>query len=305
MTPGAAALVVAAATAAAVLGVSRRRSSLTIAAIATGGAATATVAAGTVGDPGDAATFVVVAALEAALSLDAVVAALALVAYFAIPSGAASRVVAWAIGTTILLRIAAVPFGAAALERADWLVYPLAALLAASTFALVRTGPPDVEHRLPGRNRVLAIAGRIAPVTNRYDRDRLRVPTATGHAWTPLAVAAICLVGVSAVLALDGFAAGTAITDDTMMVAAATILACSILGALHGLANDHLRGVLHAKAALSVLLLFAAVRLVATGGNGDGLGPAAATVVIALIIAFLAGAGLGPATTPKLFRPNR
>lgn len=288
MTAGGAALAGAMVTAIILVTCARRARPEVLAAIAALGAAGTAVYVGVVAGLGDAGTFALVFILEAALTLDTVVALMLLFGYFAVPSQARGRLLALAVGCTVLLRLAAIPLGSAALDRADWLAYPLAGLLVATTFALIRMAPADVEGRPQRRNRTLATAARLIPLTDRFDGDRLRTDTPDGRRWTPMAVAAAAVVAVSALLAVDGVAAGAAVTDDTAVVVGATVLAIAALGAVHQLAATRLAGLLHLKAALSVLLLFAAVRLLATGPDHPQLGPTIAATAVAIVVAVIA-----------------
>lgn len=288
MTAGAAALTGALVTTIALATSARRSRPAILAAIAAAGAAGTTAYIAAVAGADDAGTFALVYLFEAALTLDTVVALLLLFAYFAVPDDGRVRLLRWAIAGTLALRVLGIPVGDAALDRADWLVYPLAALLVTSTFALIRTGPGDVDARPPRHNRVLAVAARLLPVTDRYDGDRLRTDTPAGRRFTPMVVVATAVLGVAVVLALDGAAAGRAVTEDTALVVGATVLAATALGAIHQLAATYLAGLLHLKAGLSLLLLFAAVRLVATGPDGPQLWPSVAAAAVALLVAVIA-----------------
>lgn len=288
MTAGAAALTGALVTTIALATSARRASPVMLAAIAAAGALGTVAYVAAVAGADDAATFALVYLFEAALTLDTVVALLLLFGYFAVPPDGRVRLLRWAIGGTLVLRVVAVPVGDAALDRADWLVYPLAALLVASTFALIRSGPDDIDSRPPRHNRVLAVAARLMPITDRYDSDRVRTDTPAGRRFTPMVVVATAVLAVAVVLALDGVAAGRALTEDTAVVIAATVLAITALGAVHQLASTYLTGLLHLKAGLSLLLLFAAARLVATGPDNPRLWPTVAATTVALVVAVIA-----------------
>lgn len=223
---------------------------------------------------------------------------LLLFGYFAVPAPARPRLLGWAMAATAALRLAAVPVGGAALDQLDWLAYPLAGLLIVTTLALVRTGPGDVRPRPPQTNRVLATIARVIPLTNQYDGVRLRTATADGRRWTPMAVVAGTVIALAAVLALDGIAAGHAITHDPALVAAATILAVAALGSIHHFTQARTTSLVNLKAALSLLLLFAAVRLTATGPEQPHLGASLAAVGIALVVGLIARTRPTDDTTP-------
>ncbi|MEW6470853.1 MAG: hypothetical protein AB1679_01150 [Actinomycetota bacterium] len=249
-------------------------------------ATTAAVAAA--GGSDTAGTFALVVLLEAALSVDTVVALLLVFGYFAVPAPARTRLLGWAMGATAALRLAAVPIGDAALDRLDWLAYPLAGLLVVTTLALVRTGPGDIQPRPPETNRVLATVARVIPLTNQYDGVRLRTATTAGRRWTPMVLVAGTVIALAAVLALDGIAAGRAVTHDPALVAAATILAVAAVGSIHHFAEERTTRLINLKAALSLLLLFAAVRLTATGPDQPHLGASLAAVGIAVMVGLIA-----------------
>src|SRR6266550_2733408 len=122
--------------------------------------------------------------IELSLSMDNVFVMAVIFAYFRVPLEYQHRVLFWGILGALIMRGAMIGLGAALINRFDWVLYVLGAILLSTGVKMIFVGdkPPD-----PERNLVLRLARRLFPVTSGFNGQKFFVAVEGRTALTPLA----------------------------------------------------------------------------------------------------------------------
>jgi TerC family integral membrane protein len=216
--------------------------------------------------------------VEKSLSLDNVFVFLLALEAFAIAADRRHRLLTYGIAGALVLRLAFILVGAAALSAFDWLTLVFAAIL-------LWTGRHLWQHRHDhgAEEKLVARIRRRLPIAGRDDHRGLiarengrRVLTATGAALA-------CLIIVDVVFAIDSVPAILAITDDAYIVFAANAFALLGLRPLFFLVADLVDRLYYLKAALAILLVVIGAKMGASYWIGK-IGPEITLPVIALVL---------------------
>jgi len=123
--------------------------------------------------------------IELSLSMDNVFVIAVIFAYFRVPLEYQHRVLFWGILGALIMRGAMIGLGAALINRFDWVLYVLGAILLSTGVKMIFVGdkPPD-----PERNLVLRLARRLFPVTSGFNGQKFFVAVEGRTALTPLAL---------------------------------------------------------------------------------------------------------------------
>jgi len=234
------------------------------------------------GSPGQAEGFLAGYLVEKSLSLDNVFVFLIVFQAFAVAEAGRARLLTYGIVGALGLRAIFIFAGATALEHASWLAFPFAALLAWTGWRLWKGrhehgGEEQLVERVKGRLRLTEGDHGSKLVVNEHGRRALTVGGA--------ALVAIAVVDI--IFAVDSVPAILAITTDTFVVFAANAFALLGLRPLFFLVADLVERLYYLKAALAVLLMFIAAKMV-LGEIVGKLGPEVSLAGVFLIL----GAGV-------------
>jgi tellurite resistance protein TerC len=210
---------------------------------------------------GDAATeFLTAYLVEKSLSVDNVFIFVAIFGALAIPSALQHRVLFWGVLSALVMRIAMIVGGAAALQRFHWLVYVFGGLLVLSGLKLLvmRDG-----HGPPGG--VMRLVRRVVPSTDRFDGGRFLTREGGRLVATPLLTALMVIEGADAVLAVDSVPAVLAVTDDVYIAFTSNALALLGLRSLFFVLAGAVRKFRYLKVGLAGVLVFVGTKMALTG----------------------------------------
>jgi tellurite resistance protein TerC len=212
------------------------------------------------GTPGQAEGFLAGYLVEKSLSLDNVFVFLIVFQAFAVAEADRARLLTYGIIGALALRAVFIVAGATALHHASWLSFPFAALLAWTGWRLWKG-----RHEQGGEEQLV-------------ERVRARLPQLSVGAAALMTIAV-----VDVIFAVDSVPAILAITTDTFVVFAANAFALLGLRPLFFLVADLVQRLYYLKAALAVLLLFIAAKMVA-GELVGKVGPEVSLAGVAVIL---------------------
>lgn len=212
---------------------------------------------GLLGDSHDTTAYITGYLLEKTLSLDNVAVFAVLFAGFAVPAVMRSRLLSIGVLVALLLRIVFIAAGLAVLQAAHVVLYGFGALLVFTGLRmLIRQ---EVEHE-PRPSRLLALVGRVLPMSAEYDGDRYvsRRPTPSGrlrrHA-TPLLAAIIAIAAADVVFAVDSIPAVFGVTTEPFLVVSANAFAVLGLRPTYFLLAGAMQRFVYLQAGLAIVLL--------------------------------------------------
>jgi tellurite resistance protein TerC len=215
--------------------------------------------------------------VEKSLSVDNVFIFVAIFAALAIPPALQHRVLFWGVLSALVMRIAMIVGGAAALERFHWLVYVFGGLLVLSGLKLLvmRGG-----HGPPGA--VLRLIRRVVPSTERLDGKRFFTREGGRLVATPLFTALVVIEGADAVLAVDSVPAVLAVTDDVYIAFTSNALALLGLRSLFFVLAGAVQKFRYLKVGLAGVLVFVGAKMTLSGAFK--LPPALSLAVVATLL---------------------
>lgn len=232
-----------------------------------------------IGQPGQGEAYLAGYLVEKSLSLDNVFVFLVVFNAFAIAEAQRARLLTYGIVLALVLRLAFILAGAAALQQASWLSIPLAALLGWTGWKLWqgRHDHGGEQALVDGVRRRLRVADgeHVGAFTTRDDAGK-RILTAAGATLVAIAI-------VDIIFAVDSVPAILGITTDTFVVFAANAFALLGLRPLFFLVADLVERLYYLKAALAVLLGFIAAKMV-IGELAGKVGPAYSLAGVVLIL---------------------
>ena len=197
--------------------------------------------------------------VEKSLAMDNVFVIATIFGFFAVPRHLQHRVLFWGILGVIVLRAIMIGFGAALVQRYEWVLLVFAVFLIFTGIKMLWSGHED-EGDL-SQNRALRWMQRHLRVTDGFVGNRffVRQPGRSGKLQlfvTPLFLALIVIEFADLVFAVDSVPAIFAITTDPYLVYTSNI--CAILGlrALYFALAAILHRFAYLKPALAALLIF-------------------------------------------------
>lgn len=230
------------------------------------------------GSPGQAETFLAGYLVEKSLSLDNVFVFLIVFQAFAVAETERARLLTYGIVGALVLRATFIVAGATALEHASWLAFPFAALLFWTGWRLWKG-----RHEHGGEERLVAGVRRRLRVAEGDHGSKLVAREGRRRALTLGGAALVAISVVDIIFAVDSVPAILAITTDTFVVFAANAFALLGLRPLFFLVADLVERLYYLKAALAVLLIFIASKMV-LGELMGKLGPEVSLAGVAVIL---------------------
>jgi tellurite resistance protein TerC len=220
--------------------------------------------------------------IERSLSLDNLFVFILLFAYFSVPVELRARLLFFGIVFALVLRGAAILGGVALIERFDWIIYVLGALLIVLAWRILQGVEEGAD---PDKNFMVRLVRRIFPVTGDY----------YGNAWfhridhklhaTPLFVCLAAIVASDIAFAIDSIPAAFAITRDEFVIWMGNVFALLGLRALFVLVEGLMRRFRYLDQTIAVVLALVGVKLLIE--DVVHLGPVASLGIV--LVAFAIG----------------
>jgi len=206
--------------------------------------------------------------VEKSLSVDNLFVFMLLLGAFAVPPALRQRVLLYGIVGALVLRGIFIALGAAALAAFDWvfLVFGLVLLLTGAKILRDTLSGHEQEVDI-SRMRVVRLARRLFPVTEKYDGPRLTAREAGRRALTPFALVALAVLATDIVFAIDSVPAVYGITGDPYLVFATNAFALLGLRALYFVLESALSRLVHLGYGLAAILAFIGAKLALHWGH--------------------------------------
>ncbi len=220
--------------------------------------------------------------IERSLSLDNLFVFLLLFAYFGVPVELRARLLFFGIVFALVLRGAAILGGLAILERFEFVIYVLGALLILLAYRILAGVAENVD---PDKNVAVRLVRRFFPVTSEYHGNRwfLREGART-HA-TPLFVCLAAVVAADIAFAIDSIPAAFAITDDEFVIWMGNVFALLGLRALFVLVEGLIRRFRYLNQTIAIVLAIVGIQLVLQEAGVLKLSEPAKLAIVALAFA--------------------
>ena len=231
--------------------------------------------------------------IEKSLAMDNVFIIAMIFGYFAIPRIHQHRVLFWGILGVIVLRAVMIGFGAALVDRFEWVLYVFAAFLVFTGIKMWLTA--DTEYDVAS-SPVLRWVRQCMPVTDQLHGERFWVKEqdpATGRMRriaTPLLLALVMIECADVIFAVDSVPAIFAITTDPFIVYTSNIFAILGLRALYFALAAMVDRFHYLKYALAALLVFIGSKIFVADMLGLAKFPPAASLAVTFAIL---GCGVG------------
>ncbi len=169
--------------------------------------------------------------VEKALSVDNLFVFLLIFGFFKVPQTYQHKVLFWGIIGAIVMRIAFILGGLALLDLFHWMIYVFGGFLLFTGITMMRKKDDalaDLEN-----NRVIRLAKRLLPVTDKYDGSKFW--TRVGGKWmvTPLFIVLLVVESSDILFAVDSIPAIFAVTNDPFIIYTSNIFAILGLRALY------------------------------------------------------------------------
>ena len=197
--------------------------------------------------------------IEKSLSVDNVFVFVLIFSYFAVPAAYQHRVLFWGVVGALVLRAIFILAGAALLEALDWLLYVFGAFLLFTAFKMFRHSEMSLD---PKQNRILRLVGKIVPIAEEYDGQRLFTRRNGILMATPLFAVLVVVETTDVVFAVDSIPAIFAVTRDPFIVYTSNAFAILGLRALYFLLAGVAHKFVYLKTGLAVILAFVGTKMI-------------------------------------------
>jgi tellurite resistance protein TerC len=197
--------------------------------------------------------------IEQSLSVDNVFVFLLLFGAFQVPAAYQHRVLFWGILGALVMRAILIAFAGVLIHSLHFVIYLFGAFLIFTGIKFLRdkdSHVPDLET-----NRVVKLARRFFPVTERYEGQRLFVKRNGVRYMTPLMLVLILIESTDLVFAVDSIPAIYAVTDDPFIVFTSNIFAILGLRSLYFVLAGYLAGLRYLKPGLAGVLTFVGAKM--------------------------------------------
>jgi TerC family integral membrane protein len=230
--------------------------------------------------------------IEQSLSVDNIFVIVLIFSYFRIPEKYEHRVLFWGILGALVMRAFFIGFGSLLIQRMSWIMYVFGAFL---IFTGIKMALKGGEEFHPEQNIVMRTARRFLRVSNNYDGQRFFTIENGRRLATPLLPVLLVVEFTDLIFAVDSIPAIFAVTTDPFLVYTSNVFAILGLRSMYFLLSGIVPRFVYLKYALSVILTFVGVKMVAADFFHVPV-----TVSLAVIIV-----SLGVAITASLWRRPR
>ncbi|MEV4129431.1 TerC family protein [Nocardia sp. NPDC049707] len=199
---------------------------------------------------------------EKALSVDNLFIFVIIMSSFAVPRIYQQKVLLIGIVLALGMRGVFIALGAAAISTFSWVFYLFGLFLVGTAVKLLRESGHEVEQEHKRDSRIVALAKRVLPTTDRYDGDRLLTRIDGRRVVTPLLLALLAIGFADLLFALDSIPAIYGLTEQPYLVFTANAFALMGLRQLYFLIGGLLDRLVYLSYGLSAILAFIGVKLV-------------------------------------------
>ena len=203
---------------------------------------------------------------EYTLSVDNLFVFVIIMSRFSVPTIAQDRALYIGILGSLLLRAIFILAGAGVLALANWVFYPLGALLLYTAVRLMIGGDETTDFRENGMVRLLA---RIVHTTRDYDGAKIVTRAGGRRMATPLLIVIGSIAIANVVFALDSLPAIFGLTQDAYIIVTANAFALMGLRQLFFLVGDLLNRLTYLNIGLAAILAFIGVKLTLEALHGS------------------------------------
>ncbi len=197
--------------------------------------------------------------VEKSLSIDNIFVIAMVFAYFKVPLSEQHRVLFWGIFGAIVLRGAMIFGGIALIERFEWVVYILGALLLYSAASMLTMRHDNIT---PEENYLIRLVRRFSPVTTEFHGNRFFVDLDGVRTATPLFLALVLVEASDVTFAIDSIPAIFAITRDPFIVFSSNVFAILGLRSMYFVLAGLMEKFRYLKMSLVFLLAFIGVKMI-------------------------------------------
>src|SRR3989440_325779 len=153
--------------------------------------------------------------IELSLSMDNVFVIALLFAYFKVPLQFQHRVLFWGILGALLMRGVMIGLGTALINRFQWMLYVLGALLLFTGIKMIFTEDDEVE---PEKNIFIRLTRKVFPVSSEFDGQKFTTQFNRRLALTPLALVLVMVETTDLMFAIDSIPAIFGVTTNSFIV---------------------------------------------------------------------------------------
>jgi tellurite resistance protein TerC len=244
--------------------------------------------------------------IEESLSVDNLFVFLMLFTYFQVPARLHHKALFWGIVGAIVMRAVFISLGVAVVQRFEWLIYGLGALLVVMGIRMAVAKEQEVH---PERNPVLRLFRRYFPISEDYAEDRFFIRRAGRRIATPLFVVLLVIESTDVVFAIDSVPAALAISTDPFVVYTANVFAILGLRSLYFALAGLMPMFAYLHYGLSVILVFTGVKMMLSHWVRIPIGIVLSFIGLTLLISVLASMARararGVPTLPVVTEPER
>jgi tellurite resistance protein TerC len=198
--------------------------------------------------------------LEFALSTDNVFVFIIILSYFKVAPEAQHKVLFWGIVGAVLSRGAFIAVGAATIHRFHWVLYLLGAFLIFTAIKILAQEDKPVD---PSRNLVLRLFRRLVPISPDFVGQRFFARHQGRLMATPLLAVVVVVEAVDVMFAVDSIPAIFGVTTDVFIVFTSNIFAVLGLRSLFFLVAGLAQKLVYLKYAISAILGFIGIKIIA------------------------------------------
>ena len=196
--------------------------------------------------------------IEKSLSVDNIFVFVMLFGYFAVPPKYQHRVLFWGVLGALVMRGTFIAAGSWLLEQFHWVVYLFGAILLVTGVRMAR----QAEAYDPARSRLLGLARRVLPLTDRYDGQHFWTREGGRRVATPLFLVLLLVEATDLVFAIDSIPAIFAVTQEPFLVYTSNVFAILGLRSMYFLLAGVVHRFIYLKYGLAAVLTFVGTKMV-------------------------------------------
>lgn len=200
-------------------------------------------------------------AVEKSLSVDNLFVFLVIFSYFAVPFVHQHKTLFVGILCAIVFRGTFIFLGVALLQRFQWMVYVLGAVLIYSGYKLAKG---KIEKTDPEKNRIVRAARRLLPIHSEYVGGKFITKSNGKLILTPLIVVLLAIETTDIVFALDSVPAALAITGEFFTAYTSNIMAILGLRALYFVLAHAMLQLKYLSKGLAIVLFYLGLKFMVT-----------------------------------------
>jgi tellurite resistance protein TerC len=195
--------------------------------------------------------------IELSLSMDNVFVIALIFSYFQVPLKFQHRVLFWGILGALIMRGVMIGVGVALISRFQWILYVLGAFVLYTGIKMI-----FVDSKVdPEKNRVLALARKVYPVSPELDGQKFLTRFQGRRAFTPLALVLIMVETTDLIFAVDSIPAIFSVTTKPFIVFTSNVFAILGLRSLYFVLAGAMGAFRFLKPGLSLVLAFIGIKM--------------------------------------------